>query len=142
MRVTDAADCARLHAQAFTPSWSAEDITDQVSRADRVMTAAIAHTTGLCGFAASRIVADEADLLTIVVDRKARHAGFGGSLLAHHLSALTAARVASVFLEVGTANPEARALYVRFGFTTVGKRKGYYATNAARDDALVMRLDL
>jgi ribosomal-protein-alanine N-acetyltransferase len=43
-----------------------------------------------------------------------------------------------VFLEVGTDNPHALALYTGLGFAKVGMRKAYYAGR----DALVLRLPL
>lgn len=142
LRPADAAECARLHAQAFTPSWPVEDFTDQLSRADRLLTGAALGTSALVGFAASRFVGDEADLLTIVVDRAARRTGLGAKLLAHHLSALTAARVTTVFLEVGATNDPARALYDALGFVAVGTRPNYYGGAGAREDAIVLKCSL
>jgi ribosomal-protein-alanine N-acetyltransferase len=43
-----------------------------------------------------------------------------------------------MFLEVGTENPAALALYAGLGFAKVGTRKGYYDGR----DALVLRLPL
>ncbi len=140
LRTADASECARLHAQAFTPGWTAEDFREQATRADRVMTGAVRREPALAGFVVSRVVGGEADLMTIVVDRAARRGGIGAGLLAHHLSALVQARAHAVFLEVATDNVAARALYARYGFAAVGARKGYYA--GGRGDAVVLRCDL
>ena len=140
LRPADAAECARLHAQAFTPGWTARDLSEQLTRADRVATGAVRREPALAGFAISRAVAGEADLLTIVVDRATRQDGIGSGLLAHHLSALTNAHARAVLLEVEATNEAAQALYAKFGFVPVGGRKGYYG--AGRADALVLRLDL
>jgi ribosomal protein S18 acetylase RimI-like enzyme len=43
-----------------------------------------------------------------------------------------------MFLEVGSDNPAALALYAALGFVNVGSRKGYYRGR----DALVLRLSL
>ena len=143
LRPSDAAECARLHAQAFTPAWTVQDFADQIGRADRVLTGVTLREPALAGFAISRFVAGEADLLTIVVDRAARHGGLGAKLLAHHLSALTAVRVATVFLEVSTTNDPALGLYDRMGFVRVGTRKNYYESGSrGREDAVVLRRDL
>lgn len=143
LRPADAAECARLHAQAFSPAWTAQDFVDQLGRADRIITGGVLREPALAGFVASRFVGDEADLLTIVVDRAARRGGLGAKLLAHHLSALTAARVATVFLEVGATNDPALKLYDRMGFVRVGARKNYYeAGPRGREDAIVLRCDL
>lgn len=143
LRPSDVAECARLHAQAFSPAWTSQDFADQIGRADRVLTGGTLREPALVGFAASRFVGDEADLLTIVVDRARRRDGLGAKLLAHHLSALNAARVATVFLEVGATNDPALKLYDRMGFARVGERKNYYeAGPRGREDAIVLRCDL
>lgn len=143
LRLSDAAECVRLHAQAFTPAWTAQDFADQIGRADRILTGVTRREPTLAGFAVSRFVAGEADLLTIVVDRTARRAGLGERLLVHHLAALTAARVTTVFLEVGATNDPALKLYDRMGFVRVGARKGYYeAGPRGREDAIVLRCEL
>ena len=140
VRPADAPECARLHAQAFTPAWTVDDFREQASCADRVMTGAVRREPALAGFVVSRVVGGEADLLTIVVDHAARRGGIAGGLLSHHLSALAQARTRTVFLEVATDNVAARALYAHFGFMPVGARKGYYA--GGRADAAVLRCDL
>ncbi len=43
-----------------------------------------------------------------------------------------------VFLEVRPTNAEALALYERFGFQVIGRRKGYYFDTG--EDALVMEV--
>ena len=48
----------------------------------------------------------------------------------------------AMFLEVGSDNPAALALYARLGFVHVGMRKGYYRARNSSVDALVLRLSL
>ena len=45
----------------------------------------------------------------------------------------------AVFLEVSIGNLAAQALYRRFGFVEVGRRKRYYADSS---DALVLRMKI
>jgi ribosomal-protein-alanine N-acetyltransferase len=46
----------------------------------------------------------------------------------------------SVLLEVRPSNERALAVYRRFGFAEIGRRKGYYpAHEGKREDAIVMR---
>lgn len=48
-----------------------------------------------------------------------------------------------LWLEVRVSNARARTLYDRYGFRTVGQRKGYYpACEGRREDAIVMSLTL
>jgi ribosomal-protein-alanine N-acetyltransferase len=96
-----------------------------------------------CGFVMSRIAADEAEVLSIVVAGARRRSGLGQALLAAHLAQLAARGVTRLFLEVEEGNAAALALYRRFGFATVGRREGYYPKpDGSRIAALVMRLDL
>ena len=140
LRPDDSSECARLHAQSFASSWSEHDFRDQLAQRERILTGAMSRAPSLAGFACSRTIAGEADLLTIVVDRAARGRGVGNVLLGRHLSALAAVGVGTVFLEVAVDNVPALALYRRHGCEAVGARKGYYAGDGR--DAVVMRCAL
>ena len=48
----------------------------------------------------------------------------------------------SMFLEVRPSNPAGYELYAARGFRVVGRRPDYYRAGEAREDAIVMRLDL
>ncbi len=51
--------------------------------------------------------------------------------------------MATLWLEVRASNVRARLLYRQRGMAEVGLRRGYYpAPRGAREDAVVMRLDL
>jgi ribosomal-protein-alanine N-acetyltransferase len=95
------------------------------------------------GFAISRLAADEAEMLTIVVARSWRGRGVGRDLLREHLSRATLSGARAVFLEVDRDNAAAIALYARFGFVKVGQRQGYYRRPDGKPaTALIMRKDL
>ncbi|MCV9938092.1 GNAT family N-acetyltransferase [Boseaceae bacterium BT-24-1] len=96
-----------------------------------------------CGFVMSRIAADEAEILSIVVAGSKRRSGLGQTLLAAHLALLGARGIGRLFLEVEEGNASAIGLYHRLGFETVGRREGYYPKpDGSRAAALVMRRDL
>lgn len=87
------------------------------------------------GFAMSRAVADEAELLLIAVDPIARGRRLGSALLDGVADAARARGVRRLFLEVRSGNP-ATSLYRGAGFVKVGERKGYYrGANGAMFDA-------
>ena len=77
------------------------------------------------GFAMTRTVADEAELLLIAVSPDRRRRGVGGALLRAVIADCTLAGVAKLHLEVRAGN-DAVTLYVGHGFTKVGERRAYY----------------
>lgn len=93
----------------------------------------------IVGFAFLQVVADEAELHTIGVDRERRRAGVGRALLERAVEGVRARGAARLFLEVARDNPAAIALYESMAFTIERVRGRYYPNGA---DALVMALDL
>lgn len=139
----DAAVLSGIHAQGFERGWTTADFEQLLS--DRSVLAHVAGEPGrpACAFILSRIALDEAELLSVAVSKPARHQGIGSELLGLHLSALSERGVARLFLEVEEENAPARALYVRHGFDTVGKRESYYKrADGSSPAALIMRRDL
>jgi ribosomal-protein-alanine N-acetyltransferase len=88
------------------------------------------------GFALGRVIVDEAELLTLVVDPPARRRGLGSTLLADFETSAASRGATSAMLEVSADNAAAIALYTTAGFRRTGTRPGYYRTpNGARIDA-------
>jgi ribosomal-protein-alanine N-acetyltransferase len=123
---------AALHAACFPDAWDAAAITALLATPG---TFAFAHSDG---FVLARVAGDEAEILTLAVAPAARGRGLGRALLQAVIRKVTELGAASLFLEVGTDNPAALALYAGLGFTRVGMRKAYYNGG----DALVLRLPL
>jgi [ribosomal protein S18]-alanine N-acetyltransferase len=79
----------------------------------------------VAGFALSRAILDEAELLLIATAPAFRRRGIGAALLRGVLSDARDRAVVKVHLEV-RANNDAIALYTAHGFTKVGERRAYY----------------
>lgn len=95
----------------------------------------------LVGYAVTMQVLDEAHLLNISVLEPWQRAGRGAQIMEHQLAQSRATGALQMFLEVREGNLAAQRLYVRHGFTVIGRRKGYYAlANATgqREDAITM----
>lgn len=92
------------------------------------------------GFLLGRVVADEAELLTLAVAPEARRRGTGHALLARFEAEAGSRGARTGFLEVAENNAAARALYAAAGWEEAGRRRGY-VTGAAgvTSDALVLR---
>ena len=95
----------------------------------------------LVGFILSRLVLDEAEILSVAVASARRGRGLARQLLDTNLRRLAARGTRSVFLEVDEANMPARRLYRGAGFRDVGRRESYYST-AQDSAALILRRDL
>lgn len=132
-----------MHALAFAQGWSAQDFETLIAARETLANSAcIAGQKSLLGFVLSRMASDEAEILTIVIDPQARRHGIARQLLAVHLGLVAAAGVRHMFLEVADSNHAAMALYRRFGFIEVGRRKAYYRkADGTRGAALILRLD-
>ena len=143
LRSQQARECARLHATAFSHGWCAEEFESLLSAKTTLADAAcIAGRKDLLGFVLTRKASDEAEILTLVTDSQMRGRGIARRLLATHLGHVAAAGVRKMFLEVEDSNVAALALYRRFGFVEVGRRKAYYRKpDGMAGLALVMRLD-
>lgn len=89
------------------------------------------------GFLLLRVVADEAEIITIGAGPKRQ--GVGRALLQAGLDYARNRGVAAVFLEVAAGNLAGRSFYDSFGFAQAGMRRKYYANG---EDALVLKLSL
>ena len=135
-------DCARLHATGFPHPWDALDF-ERLIGAQASFGHACVETRDprrLLGFMLSRRAADEAEVLTVVVDPPSRKQGVARRLMQANIDALSRTGVKSLFLEVGETNAPARRLYAGLGFAEVGRRQGYYRTEGAPPaTALILR---
>lgn len=88
----------------------------------------LARNEELVGFALTRTVVDECELMMLGVDPARQRQGVGSGLLKQIVIRANADNVSAVFLEVRSENP-AILLYSRAGFEKVGLRSCYYRGN-------------
>ena len=148
----DYAALADIHAQGFDHAWSEDEIASTLAGKGVVCFAASIRGKGSIakGFIIVRTVADEAELLTVSVDKKFRKLGIARALVEHAIRNLQADRIASFYLEVSEHNTNALNLYRSLNFKQIGEREGYYKTDSNSDNnnpspsanALVMQLEL
>ena len=82
------------------------------------------------GLIVCRVVADEAEILTVGVDPERRRRGLGAALIGAARAEAASRGAARLHLEVAEDNFAARRLYAELGFEPVGRRPGYYARGA------------
>ena len=127
---------ADLHACAFDAPW------DAPAFAALLVQPGVFAVERPDGFILMRVVADEAEILTLAVRPSARGKGLGGELTSEGLARAQAMGAERAFLEVAEDNAAARTLYARLGFTEAGRRRAYYAgADGRRRDALVLTLN-
>ena len=138
----DAAAIAALHAASFRRGWSEQEVegllTDRHVIAHRAMVG-----SAMAAFIMSRLVEDEAEILSVAVARPRRGRGLARNLLNLHLRRLAAFGARAVFLEVDEHNKAAIRLYDRAGFHEISRRPNYYpGAGGQAVAALVLRRDL
>ncbi len=135
---------AAIHASAFARPWSTLDF-------ERLMAERGVIADGLflgrnakpAGFVLSRIVLDEAEILTVAIAPEMRGKGHARPLLTRHLDEVSRRGVTCVHLEVEEGNGPALALYRRLDFHETGRREGYYQkADGTRVSALTMASSL
>ena len=128
-------DMAICHARAFAGqgrAWTEGEFAD-------LFASPFVFAVGdIHAFALGRVVADEAELLTLATDPEHRRKGLAQNVLAAFEGEVEARSAERIFLEVAADNTAALALYVRTGYNETTRRAGYYETPMGRVDAVIM----
>ncbi len=111
---------SNLHRKCFpNKPWSANDFRDlKKSGCEIIMSNN--------GFIVYRIVADEAEIITIGVAPEIRRSGVASAMLAIIENSIKNQGVKKIFLEVASTNKPAKKLYENNGYKSVGLRPKYY----------------
>lgn len=97
----------------------------------------------LLGYFVLMPVVDEMHLLNLAVRAERQGQGFARILLDNISELIRTQQFSSILLEVRVSNLRALEVYQRYGFAEIGRRKAYYpSTDNAREDAIVMRMQL
>jgi len=138
----DAAAIAALHGASFRRGWSEQEVDALLL--DRHVIAHCAAARGKpAGFIMSRVVEDEAEILSVAVAARSQGRGLARKMLTLHLRRLAGLGARAVFLEVDENNVAAIRLYDRAGFREVSRRPNYYPGAGRKPaTALVLRRDL
>lgn len=134
-----AEEMAAIHAAAMTtpPPWNVPTFEGFLAFPGAIQ----ASEAG--GFALGRVIADEAELLTIAVTPDARRQGIAARCLTAFEANARAKGARRVFLEVAESNAAARALYDAAEYRPVGRRPDYYRRpDGTHIDAILMEKTL
>ena len=138
----DAAAIAALHAVSFARGWSEQEVEGLLTDRHVIAHRAMSGRT-IAGFILSRLIEDEAEILSVAVASARRGRGLARKLLDLHMRRLAGLGARAVFLEVDEHNAAAIRLYDRAGFREISRRPNYYPGTAGKPAAaLVLRRDL
>ena len=98
---------------------------------------AVVRGAAVDGYAITRTVGDESELLNIAVSPDRRGCGIGAALLDAVMTRCHREGAREMWLEVRESNVSARSLYAGRGFVPVGRRRRYY--HSPREDAILLR---
>jgi ribosomal-protein-alanine N-acetyltransferase len=99
-----------------------ENATYLVALCDRIV----------CGIGSMYCVFDDCEIMNIAVSDDFRKKGVGSAILEKLIYVATEKGCQTITLEVAENNESAIALYEKFGFAEVGKRKGFYQNADAK----------
>lgn len=136
MRMDDVAAVHEIERLSFRTPWPAYAF-EQELRANRLARYIVARAGDrIVGFAGIWMMVDEAHVTTFGVHPDWRRQAIGRQLLLNLVELADSIGARRMTLEVRESNVAAQALYQRFGFEVVGRRKAYYSDDG--EDALVM----
>lgn len=130
-----------IEAHSFPTAWPREGYEHEIKRNERATYYVLTHSENgrpaeVIGYGGYWLMADEAHISIIAVAPAWRGRGLGELLLLQLLVHALVAGATLATLEVRNTNEVAQALYRKYGFVVVGRRKGYYKDTG--EDALLM----
>lgn len=134
MRVEDLATVYQIDCLSFSLPWPAnafryELMENQNSRLWVAELTSADEVGVVVGAIVVWLVVDEAHIATLAVHPDYRRRGIATQLLKTALQESARLGMRSATLEVRAGNLAAQALYQRFGFEVVGRRRAYYQDN-------------
>lgn len=151
MTARDLASVMVIETQAYPFPWTSGNFQDSLAAGYELWV--LKEHQVMIGYMVWMRVADEAHLLNFTLS-PARHGHGMGTWMLHSLiRQAQEAGLLKILLEVRPSNLRAIRLYQKFGFESIGIRKGYYPNSAAvitdtaaypppREDAVVMAYEL
>lgn len=132
---------SRLHQASFFRAWSEKEIKDMCRLPHTLGWVAIGegNHAHILGFLLVSHLDEDAEIITLCVDRANQRRGVALNLLDHGFSHLKERGVRAVFLEVAKDNEAAIALYEKLGFVKQGVRKSYYQSKSGQIDAIILK---
>jgi len=124
-----------IEALCFGDHWTVQSFQDELDQA--CSTYIVLELDGvIVGYAGFWLILEEAHVTTVAVHPDQQGQGLGEQLLIGLIDAALERGARWMTLEVRVSNTGAQALYKKYGFESLGRRRGYYQNDG--EDALVM----
>lgn len=123
-----------IERSAFSTPWHPDSFLSLIGRYGCELRVAENAAGEVVAYAVVMFVLEQAELANIAVRSDLRGCGVGSVFLERTLERVREIGVRELFLEVRESNAAARALYRRYGFEEIGRRRNYY--DRPREDAL------
>lgn len=129
----------QIEKKSFSTPWSEFSFVEEIHKSNSKLR--VAALNGIViGYICIEQTLDEAHILNLAVHPEYRRMGIASAMVGHAIDDLKIRACRYIYLEVRASNYGAHRLYARFGFKTIGMRKGYYIGPA--EDAEVMMLEI
>lgn len=141
MSEDDVDEVFRLSRESTLAYWSKPDYRLELLRGDAVCLIAKAVPDKTAGFVIMRLIRQESygEIYNIAVAEKYRRFGIAGKLLDECIKACRVNNLSNILLEVRESNAAALSLYLKYGFTEIGRRRNFY-TNPQEDAVSMSRI--
>ena len=140
MRREDVDAVVEIETEAFSSPWRKETFAELVDRPALEMLVMEHPDEGIVGYAVLWCIMDQGELANLAIVPRMRNRGLGTRLMARVIELARERGVAAMYLEVRESNAHALQLYRRFGFSEVGRRRGYY--DRPKEDARILMAKL
>ncbi len=137
MQKSDVDSVVEIEARAYGDHhWSKESFLNELSNDLARYYAAFNNDGNLVGYAGCWQILEEVHITNIAVSPDFRRHKVGEALLKRIIDDCYENKAKYITLEVRVSNNAAINLYEKYGFKSLGTRKGYYQNN--NEDALIM----
>ena len=138
MTRSDVPAVATLEHEIYPEPWSARIFFDELAQSNRTYVV-VTDDGEILGYGGMMLIEDDAHVTTLAVVPGLRRKQLGTRILLALVEKALAGGARHLTLEVRATNTDAQKLYERFGFSPVGKRKGY---NLGEDAIVMWALDV
>ena len=136
MKIDDIENVVEVENDCFSIPWSKESFIQEVTKNHLAVYLVAKFEEKAVGYIGVWKIMNEGHITNVAVHSDFRRQGIGAGLISELLSLCEEQGIDCFTLEVRETNEAAKALYEKFGFYEIGRRKGYYQDN--KEDAIIM----